>query len=400
MYNAHVATMSEARGGPYGIVRDALVLVRDGLIVWVGEATQAPEGALTAAGEALDMDGAWITPGLIDCHTHLVYGGTRAEEWEQRLQGASYEEIARAGGGILSTVRATRESTAEDLLDSARKRLECMIDFGTTSIEVKSGYGLDLQTEVKMLEVGRALAAAGVTVSTTLLAAHALPPEFAGNRGGYLDLVCDEIIPRVATAGLADSVDAFCEGIAFTPAECERVLSVGSEHGLSGRLHADQLSDLGGAALASASGARSADHLEYTEDSGARAMGEAGCAAVLLPGAFYFLNERKKPPVEAFRNHGVSLVVATDANPGSSPATQPRVALNQACVLFGLSPEEALAGMTREAARVLGFSDRGAVEVGLRADLACWRMEHPAELSYWMGGEPAEAVFAAGRRLR
>jgi imidazolonepropionase len=400
LHNGHAATMSESREGPYGTVHDVVVLVRDGLIDWVGEASAAPEGAVASASEVVDLEGGWVTPGLIDCHTHLVFGGTRAAEWEQRLGGASYEDIARAGGGILSTVRATRSASRDDLVEGARPRLEQMIDFGTTTVEIKSGYGLDVPTEIRMLEAARALSDTGVTVSTTLLGAHALPPEFVSDRTGYVDLVCNEMIPQVAERGLADAVDAFCEGIGFTPEECERVLRAGSSHGLAGRLHADQLSDLGGAALASESGARSADHLEYTSESGARAMGEAGCAAVLLPGAFYFLGETRMPPVDAFRTHGVPLVVATDANPGSSPTTHARVALNQACVLFGLTPAEALAGMTRLAAPVLGYSDRGTIDAGLRADLACWRIEDPAELSYWMGGSPARAVFSAGRSLR
>lgn len=397
--NANLATMA-GTGAPYGRIENAAIATGGDRIVWAGTMDALPGKPDTLADEVVDVAGKWITPGLIDCHTHLVFGGTRAAEWEQRLGGASYEEIARAGGGILSTVRATRSAPLEDLVGGARRRLEHMIDFGTTTIEIKSGYGLDLATELRMLEAARMLADSGITVSTTLLGAHALAPEFVEDRAGYVDLVCNEMIPNVAERGLADAVDAFCEGIGFTSEECERVLRVGGDHGLAGRLHADQLSDLDGAALAARMGARSADHLEYTSESGARAMGEAGCAAVLLPGAFYFLGETRKPPVDAFRAHGAPLVVATDANPGSSPTTQPRIALNQACVLFGLTPAEALAGMTRLAAPVLGFTDRGKIEVGLRADLACWRIENPAELSYWMGGSPAQAVFSAGRRLR
>ena len=392
--------MSDAGAGPYGAVRDAVVLVRGGYIDWVGHERNAPEGAVRAARETIDLDGGWVTPGLIDCHTHLVFGGTRAVEWEHRLGGASYEEIALEGGGILSTVRATREASLHDLVQSARVRLGRMIDFGTTTVEIKSGYGLDLDTELRMLEAACTVRDTGVSVSPTLLGAHALPPQFADDRGAYVDLVCNEMIPQAAEARLADAVDAFCEGIGFTPAECERVLHAGSEVGLAGRLHADQLSDLGGGALAARAGARSADHLEYTSEAGARAMGEAGCAAVLLPGAFYFLGETQKPPIESFRSHGVPLVVATDANPGSSPTTQPLITLNQACVLLGLTPAEALAGMTVLAARVLGFDDRGVLRSGLRADLACWAIDDPSELSYWMGGAPASAVVAGGHRLR
>ncbi|MGB0544429.1 MAG: imidazolonepropionase [Longimicrobiales bacterium] len=391
--------MSDSTEDPYGTVRNAVVLVRDGLIDWVGAASDAPEGAIASAREDIDLGGGWVTPGLIDAHTHLVFGGTRAGEWERRLGGASYEDIARAGGGILSTVRATRSASLDDLVLGARSRLEAMIDFGTTTVEIKSGYGLEPEAELRMLEAARTLGNTGVSVSTTLLGAHALPPEFQGDRAGYIDLVCDEMIPRAAD-GLADAVDAFCEGIGFTPEECTRVLEAGAAHGLAGRLHADQLSDLEGAALAARMGARSADHLEYTNEAGAEAMAASGCAAVLLPGAFYFLQETRKPPIEAFREYGVQLVVATDSNPGSSPTTHPLVAMNQACVLFGLTPAEALAGMTRLAGPVLGLDDRGVIEAGRRADLACWAVGSPAELSYWMGGTPAMAVIADGRRLR
>lgn len=392
--------MSDIGSGPYGTVRDAVVLVSAGHIEWIGHEADAPEGAVSSARETIDLDGGWVTPGLIDCHTHLVFGGTRAVEWERRLGGVSYEEIAHQGGGILSTVRATRDASLDELVRSARGRLGRMIDFGTTTVEIKSGYGLDLETELRMLEAACSVRDTGVTVSPTLLGAHALPPEFANDRSAFVDLVCNEMIPQAAAARLADAVDAFCEGIGFTPAECERVLHAGSEAGLAGRLHADQLSDLGGGALAARAGARSADHLEYTSEAGARAMGEAGCAAVLLPGAFYFLGETQKPPIESFRSHGVPLVVATDANPGSSPTTQPLITLNQACVLLGLTPAEALAGMTVLAARVLGFDDRGVLRSGLRADLACWAIDDPSELSYWMGGAPASAVVAGGHRLR
>ena len=391
--------MSDSTEDPYGTVRNAVVLVRDGLIDWVGAASDAPDGAIASAREDIDLGGGWVTPGLIDAHTHLVFGGTRAGEWERRLGGASYEDVARAGGGILSTVRATRSASLDDLVLGARSRLETMIDFGTTTVEIKSGYGLEPEAELRMLEAARTLGNTGVSVSTTLLGAHALPPEFQGDRAGYIDLVCDEMIPRAAD-GLADAVDAFCEGIGFTPEECTRVLEAGAAHGLAGRLHADQLSDLEGAALAARMGARSADHLEYTNEAGAEAMAAAGCAAVLLPGAFYFLQETRKPPIEAFREYGVQLVVATDSNPGSSPTTHPLVAMNHACVLFGLTPAEALAGMTRLAGPVLGLDDRGVIEAGRRADLACWAVGSPAELSYWMGGTPAMAVIADGRRLR
>jgi imidazolonepropionase len=401
LVNGNVATLDESVSAPYGAVRDGVVAVADGRIAWIGPSDRAPRELVEGAAETVDLEGGWVTPGLVDAHTHLLFGGTRAAEFEQRLGGATYEELARAGGGILSTVRATRNASRHELERSGAARLACLVDHGVTTVEIKSGYGLDVEHELRMLEVARALEArAGITVSTTLLGAHALPLKYADDRGGYLDLVCDEMIPEAALRGLADAVDAFCEGIGFTPDECARVLHAGRDHGLAGRLHADQLSDLGGAALAARLGARSADHLEHTSDQGVRAMAEAGTAAVLLPGAFYFLRERRRPPVDALRAAGVPLVVATDLNPGSSPVASPLMALNLACVLFGLTPEEALIGMTRAAAPVLGFEDRGIVREGARADLACWRVDSPAELAYWIGANPCTAVISGGRRLR
>jgi imidazolonepropionase len=396
VHNGHIATM--AAGGPaYGPIRDGLIAVRKGRIAWIGAEADAPASVTGNPGAMLDLDGGWVTPGLIDAHTHLVFGGDRAREFEQRLEGASYEEIARAGGGILSTVTATRDATEESLLAQATARLRTLMDQGVTSIEIKSGYGLDLDSELRMLRVARDLGARHqVTVSTTLLGAHALPPEYEGRPEAYIDLVCSEMIPDAARLGLADAVDAFCEGIGFTPVECERVLRAGREHGLASRLHADQLSDLDGAALAARCGARSADHLEYTSEGGVRAMAEAGTSAVLLPGAYYFLGDTQAPPVETFRQFSVPMVVATDMNPGSSPLGSPLLAMNLACSLFRLTPEEALAGMTRCAAPVLGFADRGVLAEGQRADLACWAVDHPAELSYWMGMNPCLAVVHEG----
>lgn len=382
---------------PYGAIREGAVVVRADRIVWVGEEAAAPAELVADPLTTLDLDGGWITPGLIDAHTHLVFAGNRASEFEQRLGGATYEEIARAGGGILSTVSATRAADGDTLAGISSVRLKGLMDYGVTTVEVKSGYGLDVETELRMLRVARTLADLHpVTVSTTLLGAHALPPEYRADRDGYLDLVCEEMIPRAAREGLADAVDAFCEGIGFTPGECARVFGAAKDHGLALRLHADQLSDLGGAALAAEHGARSADHLEYTSEEGVMAMADAGTSAVLLPGAFYFLNEKQPPPIDAFRRHGVPMVVATDLNPGSSPLGSPLVAMNLACVLFGLTPEETLAGMTRYAGPVLGLYDRGVVEVGARADLACWAITHPAELSYWIGTNPCSAVIHEG----
>lgn len=393
----HVATLAEG-GAPWGIVRDAAVAVEGGRIAWVGPESGLPD-AWRHVDEVLDGEGRWLTPGLVDCHTHLVFGGNRALEFEERLGGATYEEIARRGGGILSTVRATRDATEEELAGAAASRLELMARRGLTAVEIKSGYGLDTESELRMLRAARwAAQTAGVAVRTTLLGAHALPPEWAADREGYVDLVCREMIPRAAAEGVADAVDAFCESIAFTPEECARILDAGRAHGLERRLHADQLSDLGGAALAAAYGARSADHLEYTSEGGARAMAAAGTVAVLLPGAAYYLRETRLPPVTAFRERGVPIAVSTDMNPGSSPLLDPLLALNMACVLFRLTPEEAVAGMTRVAARVLGWEEeRGQVAPGMRADLALWSVDHPAELAYWVGASPCWRVVRMGR---
>jgi imidazolonepropionase len=383
-------------GAAYGAVPDAAVLVEDGRVAWVGPEAELPRDAPPA--EELDGEGRWVTPGLVDCHTHLVFGSNRAREFEERLGGATYEEIARRGGGILSTVRATRAAGDAQLLAAAADRVRLLASRGVTALEVKSGYGLDVETELRMLRVARALGETeGVQVRTTLLGAHALPPEFAGRRDDYVDLVCGEMIPRASAAGLADAVDAFCEGIAFTPQECARVLEAGARHGLAGRLHADQLSDTGGAALAARHGAASADHLEWTSEEGARAMAAAGTAAVLLPGAAYYLRDPVAPPIAAFRRFGVPMAVATDLNPGTSPLLDPLLALNLACVLFRLTPEEALAGMTRVGARVLGWGDEmGTVEPGKRADLAVWSVDHPSELAYWLGASPCWRVLRGG----
>ena len=383
---------------PYGAIRDAVLVIREGRIAWLGDAAGAPSELVGNPEQTLDAEGGWATPGLIDCHTHLVFGGDRAREFEMRLRGASYEEIARAGGGILSTVKATRGASEDELVASASRRLATLLEHGVTTVEVKSGYGLDVPSELRMLRVARRLADEHpVTVSTTLLAAHALPPEFEADRGAYLSLICDEMIPAAVAEGLADAVDAFCEGIAFTREECARVFEAGARHGLSVRLHADQLSDLGGAALASEHMARSADHLEYASEAGVEAMAEAGVTAVVLPGAFYFLGGGHLPPIDAFRRRAVPIAIATDLNPGSSPVGSPLLAMNMACVLFGLTPEEALAGMTRNAAPVLGVAgESGTLEVGSRADIAVWSVDRPAELSYWVGSNPCSAMVQNG----
>ena len=393
--NVNLATMAEG-GAPYGAIENGALATKDGRIAWLGAAAHLPH---RDAGEVIDGGGGWLTPGLIDCHTHLVFAGDRSGEFEQRLTGVSYEEIARSGGGIARTVAATRLAPSHELEASAGRRLACLLADGVTTVEIKSGYGLDRATEIKMLEVARRLGKAHpVDVATTFLGAHALPKEYANDRAGYLDLVCTRVLPEVAERGLADAVDAFCEGIAFAPDEVARVFETARAFGLSLKLHADQLSDLGGAALAARFGALSADHLEYASEAGIRAMADAGTVAVLLPGAFYTLRERQRPPVELFRRHGVPIALATDCNPGSSPVTSLLVILNLACNLFGLTPEEALAGVTRHAARALGLDDRGTLAVGKRADLALWRIHRPAELSYWLGLAPLEVVLRDGLR--
>jgi imidazolonepropionase len=397
--NAHLATMTGDRA-PYGAIERGALAIKDGRIAWVGAEADLPH---RDAARTIDGCGGWLTPGLIDCHTHLVFAGDRSGEFEERLEGVSYEAIARAGGGIASTVRATRQASAAELVLSACRRLDALCAEGVTTAEIKSGYGLDLATEIRMLEVARALGRApgrapGIDVVTSFLGAHALPPEHAGDRRGYLDLVCEQVLPEVAARRLADAVDAFCEDIAFTPAEVARVFETARRLGLPVKLHADQLSDLGGAELAARFDALSADHLECASEAGVRAMAASGTVAVLLPGAFYTLRETRKPPVEWLRRYGVPIALATDCNPGSSPVTSLLAMLNMACTLFGLTPEEALAGVTRNAALALGLDDRGTLEVGRRADLALWRIHRPAELSYWLGWAPLEVVLKDGQR--
>ncbi len=382
--DAHIATMV-AGFAPYGAVTDGAIAAKDGRIAWLGKRADLPGAPAALAREVRNLDGAWITPGLVDCHTHLVFGENRAREFELRLQGASYEEIARAGGGIVSTVTATRAASRADLVASAGRRLAGLTREGVTTVEIKSGYGLDLETELKMLEAADALSES-VRVKRTFLGLHALPPEFKDDRAAYVQLVADVMIPAIATAGAADAVDAFCENIGFTAEEVDYVFAAARAHGLDVKLHAEQLSNQHGAALAARCGALSADHLEYLDDAGIAAMAQAGTVAVLLPGAFYFLRETKLPPIEALRRAGVRMAVATDCNPGTSPLTSPLAAMNMACTLFRLTPEEALAGMTREGARALGLQDEiGTLHVGKAADLAMWDVQSPAELSYWLG---------------
>lgn len=393
---ARLATMSPSVAAPYGAVEDGVVAARDGRILYAGPRSEAP--AFTAT-ETIDCGGRWITPGLIDCHTHLVYGGDRAHEFELRLQGASYEEIARAGGGILSTVTATRAASEDALFASADRRLSALQAEGVTTVEIKSGYGLEIEAEVKTLRVARRIGRErSVRVHTTFLGAHAVPAEFKGRSGDYTALVAGPMLDAVSAEGLADAVDVFCEGIAFSPDETRAVFEAAQAKGLAIKIHAEQLSNLGGAALAAGMGALSADHLEYLDEAGVIAMAKADTVAVVLPGAFYFLRETQKPPIELLRRHGVAIALATDANPGSSPLTSPLLVMNMACTLFRLTPEEALAGLTRHAAQALGLSNEiGTLEAGKACDLAIWDIERPAELAYRIGFNPLHARIWNGQ---
>ena len=390
-----LATMTDPS---LGIIEDGAVASAAGRIAWVGREADLPAHRKLTAAETVRCNGAWLTPGLIDCHTHIVFGGDRSGDFRRRLRGESYADIARAGGGIMSTVRATRGASTEQLTARAVARGRELTAWGVTTIEVKSGYGLDLDTELRMLEVASALAGhLPADISPTLLAAHAIPPEYAGRRHDYVRLVVDEIIPAALEQGHATAIDAFCEDIAFTPAESRLILETGIAAGLHGRLHADQLSDLGGGALAAGVRARSADHLEYLSPDGVAAMASADVCAVVLPGAAYTLGADRRPPVTALRRAGVTLALATDANPGSSPITNVGVILNLACILFRLTPEEALLGFTSAAAKVLGLeADRGTLEPGKRADLALWDVGDLAELCYWVGASPLKSLVKDG----
>lgn len=394
--NAHLATLAEGREG-LGVVETGAIAATEGRIAYAGPQDTLPSG--WSAARTIDCAGRWITPGLVDCHTHLVFGGDRAHEFELRLAGASYEEIARAGGGILSTVRATRAATEEQLVASALPRLDHLIAEGVTTVEIKSGYGLDLETELCMLRAARRLGRErSVSVTTTFLGAHALPPEAGGDKDAYVERVCSEFIPAVARENLADAVDGFCEGIAFAPVQIARVFDAAKGAGLPVKLHADQLSNLHGARLAAQHGALSADHLEYTDEEGVAAMARAGTVAVLLPGAFYMLRERQVPPIDQLRKHGARMALATDCNPGTSPLTSLLLAMNMGATLFRLTVEECIAGVTREAARALGLlHETGTLEPGKRCDLAIWDIERPAELVYRIGFNPLHARVWRGQ---
>ena len=393
--NARLATLKESLPG-LGIVENGAIAVVDGRIAFAGPEAELP--AEFAKAESVDCEGRWITPGLIDCHTHLVHAGDRAHEFELRLAGASYEEIARAGGGIVSSVKALRAANEDDLVRETLPRLDALIAEGVTTVEMKSGYGLDTENELKSLRAARRIAdERDITVRTTFLGAHALPPEMKGDKTAYIKKVVNEMLPAVAAEGLADAVDGFCEGIAFSTEEMAEVFDAAKTHGLPVKLHADQLSNLHGAELAARYGALSADHLEYTDDAGAAAMAKAGTVAVILPGAFYFIRETKKPPVDLFRKHGVKMAVATDANPGTSPLTSLLLTMNMAATLFGMTVEECIAGVTREAARALGLVDEvGTLEAGKWADFVLWDIGRPAELVYRMGFNPMHARIRSG----
>ncbi len=381
--------------GGYGLIEDAAILVEDGKIAWVGPRAEAP------AGDAVNCRGKLVTPGLIDCHTHLVYGGNRAAEFEMRLTGVPYAEIAKKGGGIVSTVRATREASEAELKRAALIRLDSLLAGGVTTVEIKSGYGLDVATEAKMLRVARQLDEhRAVDVITTFLGAHTFPPEYKDDRAGYVKLVCELALPAVAKEKLADAVDGFCEGIAFSVEETEKVFKAAKALGLPVKLHAEQLSNLGGAKMAARYGALSVDHIEYLDEEGVDAIAKSGTVAVLLPGAFYYLREKQQPPVAALRAKNVPIAIATDLNPGSSPVHSLLSTMNMACVLFGLTPEEALMGVTANAAKALGLKDRGQIAPGIKADLAIWDAERPGDLAYPLGFNPLAAVIRNGEVVR
>ena len=380
--DARIATM-RAGAADYGVIEDGAIAISNGKIAWIGPKSGLPDNA---AASNRSLDGRWVTPALIDCHTHLIFAGDRSGEFEERLRGASYEDIARAGGGIMSTVRATRDASADALYAAALPRVQALAAEGVGTIEIKSGYGLNIESELKMLSVARQLGeATDVTIRTTLLAAHTVPPEYRDNADGYIDLICNELLPEVVAGNLADAMDAYCESIAFSQEQVARLFERAAALNLPVKLHADQLSDGGGAALAAGFDALSADHLEYTSAAGVTAMAEAGAVAVLLPGAFLTLGETQLPPINTLREKNVPIAIASDCNPGTSPICSLRSAMMLATRLFRLTPEECLAGSTRVAARALGLDDRGTLEAGKRADIAIWNISHPRELAYWIG---------------
>ncbi|WP_394183276.1 imidazolonepropionase [Marinomonas posidonica] len=391
-YGAHVATMQD---GHYSVIENAAIGVRDGRIVWLDDMTKLPP---YEAQQEQDFAGGWVTPGLIDCHTHLVFGGNRAGEFEQRLNGVSYQDIAKQGGGIAASVKATREASEASLLSSAKRRLSSLIQDGVTTVEIKSGYGLSLQSELKMLRVaGQLEEQLPIQVKRTCLAAHAMPSEFA-DKDAYIDYLCEEVLPQIADLGLADAVDAFCEGIAFSTEQVARYFEKANALGLPVKIHAEQLTSQGGTRMAASFQALSADHIEFIEEADVQAMAESGTVAVLLPGAFFTLKETQKPPIAWLRQYQVPMAIATDANPGTSPALSLRLMMNMACTLFALTPEEALAGATIHAAKALGIEEtHGSLAVGKAADFVCWDVESPGELCYWLGGQLLKQRIQQGK---
>ena len=392
--DVNLATINET---DYGIIENGAIAIKDGKIAWLGKRCDLPPFDAFAT-PTYQGKGGWITPGLIDCHTHIVYGGNRAKEFEMRLEGATYQEIAAAGGGIVSTVKATREADVETLYVAAKDRLNALMKEGVTTVEIKSGYGLDTETEIKMLRIARLLGEHHpVDVKTTFLGAHALPPEFKDNSDGYIDLVCGKMIEAAVAEGLVDSVDAFCESVGFDLAQTQRVFEAAKKHGLPVKLHAEQMSNLGGSELAAEFNALSVDHIEYLDEAGVKAIKASGTVAVVLPGAFYFLRETQQPPFELLRKHQVPMAIATDANPGSSPLCSLQLMLNMACTLFRMTPYEALSGVTINAAKALGIQEKaGTLAVGKQADLVLWDIEHPAQLSYQFGVNPCAQVIKNG----
>ena len=397
LLNAHIAPMVEGEQRYGGLIETGALAMQNGQIAWVGKGADLPKEYGDWAHQ--DLEGALVTPGLIDCHTHLVYGGNRAKEFEMRLEGATYEEVARAGGGILSTVTATRAASVNDLVQTALPRLDALLSEGITTLEIKSGYGLDMDSERNMLLAARQLASLRkVIIKTTFLGAHATPPEFKGRDDDYIDYLANTMLPTLAGEGLVDAVDGFCEGIAFSPDQMRIVFNAAQKLNLPIKLHAEQLSNLGGAALAASYSALSADHLEYLDEAGVKAMAKAGTVAVLLPGAFYTLREKKMPPMEHLRSHNVPIAIATDSNPGSSPLTSLLLGMNMAATLFRMTPDEALRGVTLNAAKALGLADQvGSIEVGKRADFAVWNVQSPAELTYRIGFNPLKMSVFGGQ---
>lgn len=395
--DANIATMDSSIDAPYGAIENAALAIQDGHIVWLGKQTDLPSFDALAT-PIISAKGQWLTPGLIDCHTHLVFAGSRAEEFEQRLQGVSYEQIAAQGGGIASTVKATRAADHEALFVLAKDRLNALYSEGVTTVEIKSGYGLDCENEVKILEVARLLGENHpVDVKTTFLGAHALPPEYQGRSDEYIELVCNDMLTQVVAGNLADAVDVFCENVGFSHAQTRRVFAAATKHGLPVKCHAEQLSNQHGAQLVAEFKGLSADHIEHLDEQGVKAMAAAGTVAVLLPGAFYFLRETKQPPIALLKQYNVPMAISTDFNPGTSPLCSLQLMMNMGCTLFRLTPEETLAGVTRNAAQALGLKDRGVLKVGMRADIAHWQIPHPAQLSYQLGVNKLLNLWVLGR---